>query len=71
MQEEASEDDEVDSDFDVDESTWNQEEDGEQQLQLMEQKKKKKQWLKPPKPKVTCCMSKFIDLGFGRREARG
>ena len=54
MQEEASEDDEVDSDFDVDESTWNQEEDGEQQLQLMEQKKKKKQWLKPTKPKVTC-----------------
>jgi hypothetical protein len=40
----------VDSDFDVDESTWNQEEDGEQQLQLMEQKKKKKQWLKPTKP---------------------
>ena len=54
VQEEVSEDDEVDSDFDVDESTWNQEEDGEQQLQLMEQKKKKKQWLKPTKPKVTC-----------------
>lgn len=44
----------VDSDFDVDESTWNrEEEDGEKQLQLMEQKKKRKQWLKPTKPKVS------------------
>ena len=53
VQEEDSEDDVVDSDFDVDESTWNQEEDGEKQLQLMEQKKKRKQWLKPTKPKVS------------------
>ena len=66
----------MDSDFDVDESAWNQEEDGEKQLQLMEQQKKKKQWLKPTKPKVrysyicllrfqrtasTCCYGHLLD----------
>ena len=54
--EEDSEDDEVDSDFDVDESTWHVEEElGEEQL---EQKKKKKQWIKPVKPKV--CASTYM-----------
>ena len=59
----------MDSDFDVDESTWNQEEeDGEQQLQLMEQKKKRKQWLKPTKPKVSrCSLSCFIDVHLPSR----
>ena len=48
VQEEESEDDVVDSDFDVDESAWAMEEEGEEQF---EEKRKKKQWIKP---KVSC-----------------
>lgn len=40
----------MDSDFDVDESTWHAEVEGEEQQ--LEEKKKKKQWIKPSKPKV-------------------
>lgn len=48
----------MDSDFDVDESTWHMEaEEGEEQL---EEKQKKKQWIKPIKPKVWSCMCSTI-----------
>jgi len=52
MQTEASEDDQVDSDFDMDESGWGPEDDAEEKLQKEERKKKRKQWLKPFKQKV-------------------
>ncbi len=47
---EGSEEDEVDSDFDMDESTWGPEDDAEEKLQKeLKAQQKKKIWIKPYK----------------------
>ena len=47
---EDSEEDQVDSDFDVDESTWGPDDDADKELER--ESRKKKQWIKPFKPSV-------------------
>ena len=50
---EDSEDDQVDSDFDVDESGWGPDDEAEEKIQKAEKEKKKKQWIKPYKQLVS------------------
>jgi hypothetical protein len=58
FQTEESEDDQVDSDFDVDETEWGPDDEAEDRLRKGE-KKKTKQWVKPFKPQVS-------DQGYSR-----
>ena len=52
-QTEASEDDQVDSDFDIDETEWGPDDGAEEMLLKEERKKAKKQWTKPFKQLVS------------------